>query len=96
MPCCASNNNTLCTQRVYLSVGVARCTQHSVAVLADARHSERFREHIGVRWEAPMLFTFPEGARWNAEQPAVEFGVRSESTALDAAVAAEPDNLVPY
>jgi hypothetical protein len=29
-----------------------------------------------------MFFTFPEDARWNAEQQAVEFGSRSASTAV--------------
>jgi hypothetical protein len=28
-----------------------------------------------------MFFTFPEGARWNADRQAVEFGLRSGSTA---------------
>jgi len=28
-----------------------------------------------------MFFTFPEDAHWNTERQAVEFGVRSESTA---------------
>ena len=30
-----------------------------------------------ARSEAPMFFTFPEDARWNAEQQAVVFGVES-------------------
>ena len=28
-----------------------------------------------ARLEAPLFFTFPEDARWNADQQAVEFGV---------------------
>ena len=28
-----------------------------------------------ARLEAPLFFTFPEDAHWNAEQQAVEFGV---------------------
>ncbi len=41
--------------------------------------SRTFREHLEgslrATADAPMFFTFPEDARWNADRQAVEFGV---------------------
>ena len=42
-------------------------------------YERTFREHLkggpSRKGDAPMFFTFPEDARWNAERQAAEFGV---------------------